>query len=72
VEKQQKHSTNAGQYPNHGTTAISITISVMSVAYPPENAENNYGMVLRSLFLNGLPVACNVDRMKGEVANYKA
>ena len=39
---------------------------------PPEHPESNYGMVLRSLFPKGLPVDCNINRMKGEVANYKA
>ncbi len=38
---------------------------------PSEHPESNYGMVLRSLFPMGLPEDCNINRIKGEVANYK-
>ena len=33
---------------------------------PPEHNDSNYGMVMNSLFQNGLPSGCSIERMKGE------
>lgn len=34
---------------------------------PPEDKESNFGMVVSSLFPNGIPEGCQIKRMQGEV-----
>ena len=38
----------------------------------PTHSESNFGMVISSLFPNGVPDGCNVERMRGEVADKSA
>ena len=38
---------------------------------PPEHNESNYGMVMNSLFQNGLPLGCSIERMRGEDSDHE-
>jgi len=39
---------------------------------PPENAESNYALAMRSLFKKGVPDQYNILRVYGEATNYEA
>ncbi len=35
----------------------------------PDDQDSNYGMSIKTLFPNGIPVGCNIQRVKGETKN---
>jgi 6-phosphogluconolactonase len=39
---------------------------------PPEHQDSNYGMAKRTLFTDGFPDDCRVERIRGEAINYNA